>query len=154
MPSSTELLALLWRLSCSHVLTRKKPDPILILKWLLLDRQVWTPLPFSHCQSMSAQWTQSATFLLHHLFPLCSFLTPHRGRNWGWWCITAAVWLWTSTESSHFTGSSMRGTTSPPSGRRELQPSTGGMTPWSYNSTPPRPLLMCLWGTTLLCCRI
>lgn len=96
----------------------------------------------------------TATFLPHHLLMRCSFPTPHRGKNSGWWCITAAVWLWTSTESFHSTGSSTRGTTSPPSGQRELQPSTGGMTPWSCNSTRARPPLTCPWGTTLLCCHI
>lgn len=81
-------------------------------------------------------------------FPVCSCLTPCRGKSLEWWCITAAVWLWTSIASFYFTGSSMRGTTSPPSGQRELQPSMGRTTPWSCNSTPPTPLLICLWGLT------
>lgn len=127
--------------------TRRTYFQLLQPEYLLQDQH-------SACVSSKLTNTHSATFLLHHLFLCAPFLTPHREKNWGWWCITAAVWLSTSTESFYFTGSFTRGTTSPPSGRRELQPSTGGTTPWSYNSTPPRPLLMCLWGTALLCCSI
>lgn len=106
----------------------------------------------SHVSKACLSSHHACNFFCCIIVSLCaSFWQPFRGRNWGWWCITAAVWLWISTESFPFTGSSMRGTTSPPSGRRELQPSMENTTPWSYNSTLPKPLPMCLWGMNLLC---